>query len=364
MKFIVWNDPDPRVVYGNPNLRWSSPQSYLLEEADDGWVPWEPPSATQKKPKKKRSYKMSNPTPKKIADLISAGEDMCDGLEELEVAVGIEQNTFARTRADLDALKTTQNNFKLAEGEEPDARDAVRIADSNGKAFIAASVKVISISLGNEWSDAWIATGLPDNTVGVPGSQDARYAALDGLRAYFAAHPDMEVSTDKVVVTAARALALWTAIGDAREGVGKALKKTADMLLLRDPAFEQFKTRYRQVIEELEGLLEDDDARWYQFGLNRPADPATPGVPGDVAGTLLGGGRALVQVGLSRRANSLNYYKQVVGVDAEPVKVINTEGTQHTIEGLPVGADVDLTVRGVNDAGEGPANVAVRVHVT
>jgi hypothetical protein len=35
MKYVFWNDPDPRVVFGNKNLRWGTP-SYLLEEGDEG----------------------------------------------------------------------------------------------------------------------------------------------------------------------------------------------------------------------------------------------------------------------------------------------------------------------------------------
>lgn len=41
MKTIKWNDPDPRVVWDNPNLRWGSP-SYLLEEGDPGYVELQP----------------------------------------------------------------------------------------------------------------------------------------------------------------------------------------------------------------------------------------------------------------------------------------------------------------------------------
>ncbi len=39
--------------------------------------------------------------------------------------------------------------------------------------------------------------------------------------------------------------------------------------------------------------------------------------------------------------------------------MINTAGTQHTFEGLPIGATVEVTVSGVNDAGEGPVSVVV-----
>ena len=72
----------------------------------------------------------------------------------------------------------------------------------------------------------------------------------------------------------------------------------------------------------------------------------------------------LVQVDGARRANSFNYYRNVIGTDAEPVKVINTQGTQHTLEGLPVGATVEITVTGVNDAGEGQPSDPVSVVVT
>jgi hypothetical protein len=66
----------------------------------------------------------------------------------------------------------------------------------------------------------------------------------------------------------------------------------------------------------------------------------------------------------SRRANSFNDYKQQAGVDPEPVKLTNTEGTQYTAESLPVGATLSFTVRGVNDAGEGPASAPDEVVVS
>jgi hypothetical protein len=363
MKTVFWDDPDPRVVWGNPNLRWGEP-SFLLEEGDAGWVPWPPISPTPKPKNKKRSYKMANPTPGPLNELIAAGEDMCDGLENLEVAVGIKQNTFAATRADLDALIAADNAFKAADGERPAAATALRLADSNAKAFIAACIKVFSITLGNAWSDAWVATGLPDNTVGVPGKQDARFTALGGLKAFLTANPTYEVSTPKVTVTAALATTLHTAFSNAREGVNMAQDKAKGKLLLREPLEAEFRRRYRAVVNELDGLLDDEDSRWYQFGLNRPADPATPGAPLSLQASAIGGGKVLAQISGARRANSFNYYRQVVGADAEPVQVENTPGTQLVIEGLPVGATVKITVTGVNDAGEGPASDPISVVVT
>jgi len=106
--------------------------------------------------------------------------------------------------------------------------------------------------------------------------------------------------------------------------------------------------------------------------MNRPNDPPQPGQPSNVHGTALGAARVLVQVDGARRANSFNYYRKITALpagsplqpDANPVKVINTQGTQHSLEGLPVGATVEITVTGVNDAGEGQPSEPVPVVVT
>ena len=261
MKFVTWDMPG--IHYDDPNLYWGNP-SYLLEPGEPGYVA-DPTSASfPKSSKSKRKYKMANPTPTSIGDLIAAGEDLCDGLDPHAVAINVKQNTAAVSRADLTALATT----------------------------------------------------------------------------------------------------LHAALSTARVGVAHALSNTKAKLLLRDTTEAAFRMRYRGVIAELEQLLSDEDPKWYGFGLNRPADPSTPGVPGDVTATALAGGRVLVQVGFARRANSFNYYKQVTGTDAAPVKVLNTEGTQHTLEGLPAGATVKITVTGVNDGGEGVASDPVSVVVT
>ncbi len=353
------------------NIRWADP-AYLLEKGDPGWVN-DPNSASYVPPKtkpRKRSYMASNPTPTTLGELISAGEDMCDGLTQHAALIGIKQNTFAVTRAELDALIAAKAAVQAADGtQQPEAFAASRIADSNTKGFITRAIKVLSIGLGNEWSDAWLATGLPNNTVGVPRKQDDRFTALGGLKAYFAANPGKEVAA--LDVTAAIAETLYQALSTARQGAGNALKASGDAHKAIEEARAAFRERFRGVVTELEQLLEDDDARWYDFGLNRPNDPAQPGQPANVHCTVLGGGRVLVQIDGARRANSFNYYRQITALpdgtpgtpDAEPVKVINTEGTQHTIEALPAGATVEFTVTGVNDAGEGQPSAPVSVVV-
>lgn len=307
---------------------------------------------------------MSNSTPLRLDELLASGEDLCDGLNSIGVAVGITENPFAAVRASLDALIGTNNLLKAAEGAQPDSYTALRTADSNGKSFIAAALKVLRISLGEEWSDAWLATGLPDNKVRVPNTQDGRFTALGGLKAYFTANPAAEVSTPKITVTAALAQTLFTAVSGARSAVNTAVGLTKDRLLAKNVALEAFRKRYRDCVDEIGRRLSDEDPRWYDFGLNRPGDPAQPGQPSNVQAANAGSGAALVIIDGARRANSFNYYKQVNGVDAEPVKVENTQGTQFTFTGLPVGATVSFTVTGVNDAGEGNPSTPVQLVIT
>ncbi len=348
MKIAHW---DQGLRFDDPNLKWGDP-SVLLEAGDPGFVAPEPPPTPTPNPKTKgRKYMASNATPDNLSELIAAGEDLCDGLVNDEVALNILTNTSVKTRADLDALIAAQNALKVAEGLEPVAYAALRTADSNGKGYIARSVKVLSIALGNLWSDLWLSTGLPDNVVGVPTTQDKRFAAVGGLKAYFTNNAAKEVA--QLNVTAAVGDTVYTAISNARTGVSTALKNTKTKLLARDAAKAKFQMRYRATIDELTPILGKDDPQWYDFGLNRPNDPAQPGQPANLHVTPLGSGRMLVQIDGARRANSFNYYKQVVGVDAVAVKLLNDPGTQQTFENLPVGATVIFTVTGVNDAGEG-----------
>ena len=66
MKIWVWGDTDPRVVWGNKNLRWGEP-GYLLEPGDPGYVelqPGEPgyvPPAPAPKPAKKPFHRKPKP---------------------------------------------------------------------------------------------------------------------------------------------------------------------------------------------------------------------------------------------------------------------------------------------------------------
>jgi hypothetical protein len=61
MKIWYWDDPDPRIVWDNPNLRWGEP-GYLLEPGDLGYVQLNPgdPGYQAPEPKAKRRRRTSS----------------------------------------------------------------------------------------------------------------------------------------------------------------------------------------------------------------------------------------------------------------------------------------------------------------
>ncbi len=89
---------------------------------------------------------------------------------------------------------------------------AVTVADSNGKAFISSARRVLANNLGETWNQSWTATGFPDNSTAVPGTQAKRQALLLALKNFFAANSGYEVNTPKLVVTSAQAGLLFTAL--------------------------------------------------------------------------------------------------------------------------------------------------------
>lgn len=344
----------------DPNNRHGNP-SYQLEPGDPGYVG---PVPNPKPKKKGRKNMATNPTPARKLELIASGEDMFDGLDKHFATIGLKKNNPTDFRACLDALITTDGAFKHAESLEPDAYTLLRTADSNTKGFIAAFIKVVSLSYGNEWNAKWIDTSLPDNKVGMPRTQDKRFGALGGMQGFFTRNPGMELTSPKITVTAALAGTLYQAHSDARKAVGNALSATAAAMKPRDAALEAFRAMYRSVVDELDEILDDDDPRWYDFGLSRPADGDQPGIPMHVVVTVMGGGKLLVQCAGARCANSFNFYRKIIGTDTDPVEEKNQPGTTYVIESMPVGATVECTVTAVNDAGEGHPSTPISVVVT
>lgn len=305
----------------------------------------------------------TNVTARTVSKLVADGERLCDGLRDHGVAVGIMSNPEAKVRELLEALKQAAAAFGMAQSDETRASQAAMAADEANALFIQRFVYWMSMIYGGKWSDRWIATGLPDRVVGVPRLLAKRFVLMGSIRAFLEAHPEYEVSHSQVEITAAKAWALHEAYSDAHSAANAKRGEAAAAKKARDVAFRTFRKRYSWAMHELRGDLAGNDPRWVLFGLRAPDAPQTPDAPKKVTAVAAGNGHVLVKSRWPRRAHSINFYRKIAGVDAEPVKVENCRGKEFMIGQLPPGATVEITVTGVNDAGEGRACEAVRVVV-
>ena len=292
----------------------------------------------------------SNPLPDGIDPLFTLAEDMADGLNAHQAAIGIAQNTETRMRADLAAAQTAQTNYLAARSNKIALTTTQTVADSNAKAFIGTARDVLATSLGGQWSQAWEATGFPNQSLAVPSQMAERQALLAALGAYFTANLTKENAP--LNVTAARAGTLFTALSDARSAVNAGLVDIGKKRATREAALRTLRLRMRGLIDELTQLLEPDDPRWQAFGLVEPAGSDQPGTPGNV--TLTPGAPGILHVDWANapRAGHYRLYKLVVGIDADFVLAATVTDSEVTLTGLPSGSTVRIRIVAVNAQGD------------
>lgn len=292
----------------------------------------------------------SNVIPKTLGPLLTLAEDMADGLNTHEVAVGVKQNLQVTVRAGITAVNAAELIYTTAKAAKVTLTAAVTVADSNGKAFIGTARSVLEPFLGTQPSTAWEPVGYPADSLALPATQAERQALLDDMKDYFTANAARENAP--LVITAARAGILFTALSDARSAANQGNTTAVEKKVLRDAAVTALRKRMRGLIGELEGLLPEDDARWYAFGLNPPGAPETPEIPEGLVLVAGGAGQLEADWSDAPRAGHYRVWKQVVGVDAAFVAVGSPTDSDFTLTGLPSGATVKVQVTAVNDAGE------------
>lgn len=302
----------------------------------------------------------SNTLPNQTDKVLTLCEDMEDGLNNYGGAIGIMQNTVAVMSAARSAATIAQDAFLTARGAKPPLTTAQTIADSNAKAFIATARGVLANYLGSNYSQTWEASGFQNGSLAMPATVEERQALLTLLSVYFTSIPAQEAPP---LVTAARATTLTAALTNARNAVNGAQTLIGINKTARDAAVAALRKRMRGLIDELGTLLTDEDARWYAFGLNRPSDPETPGIPDSLVVTAGSPGVVYVDWADSRRADHYRVWKQIVGVDVDFISVATVTDSDATLTGLPTAATVNIQVTAVNNAGESMPSTAVSVVV-
>ncbi|SRR5581483_4839497 len=302
----------------------------------------------------------SNRQPDKRDELYSLADDCVDGANQYEATLPLKQNTKASIAADLADARAKQTAYNTADTALSDAHSALRVADSNVKAFLAKAKKAITTVKGGDWQPLFAEAGFAEGSLALPDTQDGRFAMIEKLSGFFITHADCEDTRPNVNVTTAAATGLYNALDTARATLNQKDTDYANAIRARDVADQKLRVRLSGLVAELGQLIPDDSPIWYAFGLNAPADPATPGAP-LTNPTIIPGppGSLHVVWGISRRAERYYVYLQIIGVDAAPKRIATVQDRAYTFTGLPGGKTVKVSISGVNDAGEGPQSAQV-----
>jgi hypothetical protein len=333
---------------------------------DDGF--WDTPTAPafqlipQKKKPTNRRTMATNPTPDDDDVLISLTEDLADGCQLHEVALGIKQQTEAVMRAAMLAGKTALLGLGAAKVLRGQKETLLETADTAGTAVLR-NCRLRMVKLyGAKFDANWEAAGWPNPSTAVPLTPDERFTLLGAMDLYLTATPAAEsVDFD---VTAAICHTAHEAVSNARGAVNVAESGVTTAKNTLAATLRTLRKRVRGLIVELGTLMAEDDPRWEDFGLNIPANPSAPEQIDDLTLTALGGAKAFAQWPYASRMTGTRIMLKRIGVDEDPVSAGTTGGLEKMLPGLTVGQTIEVFVIAYNDGGDAPPSPTRSVAVT
>lgn len=302
---------------------------------------------------------MQNTLPVSYPQLLVLGGKVVAGLNKHQDALGVTRHRDVAVLGSITALTTAADNFRLARLGKSAAFAAQAKAFALGGVFIGQAVDVLIPHLGRNWGAPWREAGFPDS-LAVPSSLAERLETLRSLEVYFKKHPTH--GNEEKQVTRAFADQFHGALSAAINGVTACKSDTKGKLQAREAAKKALRKRLRGVINELNDLIAEDDARWAALGFNLPGDSETPEAVEDL--DVEPGGPGLLRVDFEGSARAQRYQIEVlvVGTDQEFRRVATVQDSRAEVAGLPPGATVKVRVVAANDAGESvPSEVAEAV---
>ena len=291
--------------------------------------------------------------PHKRSDLFTLALCMAAGQHTYQIVLGLKRHLEAAMRALLGDAQAAEKNYRDGVTVEGAGSAALALADTQLKAFITSARKLLATYLGEKWSDAWVATGFPNQSTSVPSTQAARHTLVQALQGYFTDHAEWENPAPEVNVTAARAGALDAAMKSALESFQSLQGQTLTLKLARDGAEKALRVEMSALIRELGESMADNDPRWLDFGL---ALPGAHPVPEQVVQLILepgGPGEAHADWADTPRHTGYHVELLIVGVDTEFRRVLTRKNSDARLTGLPSTKTVKVRVLAYNSAGEG-----------
>ncbi len=303
-----------------------------------------------------------NPTPTDDDVLCALAEDIADGCQAHEVAIGIKQNTEVVVRAAITGVTNGKAAVGAAKVNVVMKYEEHAAADAAGAEVIANCRRRLAKLFGNVFNAQWEEAGFPDGSTGVPATLDKRFALLGALQAYFTNHPTAE-SAD-MEATAASCGAAHTAVSNARTALNNAKSGQSSALVAGQALNKTLRKRVRGLIDELGTLLTEDDVRYLDFGLNVPASPVAPQAILDLTLTAIGGGKVLAEWTYAVRMEGTRVLVKENVPGAEYASAGTVNGLEMTLKELTPGATYFVKVIPYNEAGDGPESPEKSIVVT
>lgn len=293
----------------------------------------------------------NNNLPSSISELLDLATHNIAGIQSKGSAIGLLQYTAANFSPVVTVLTVKQSAFN-------DARSAYFLAYApvlawipEARAFGMLARKLLGVSLGEDWSPAWVAWGWVDQTTVVPTDLAGLKALLGAIKGRLLADPSYEVSSPKIDFTALRVDALFGTLSPAESGLTGADVALGDAREDRGEAEKSMRKAMRGLIKILGELLDPNSPDWDAFGLNRPGASTVPAIPTQPTLSAAGAGKVSAQVVAVPLATYYRWKYRVLPLDTAWRFWGRTADPMALLEGLPAVGTLEVTCEAANPAG-------------
>ena len=281
------------------------------------------------------------------------------GLIKYSSTLAIGHCTPAEITAALALAEQKSDTFDAARNGKRQAFLTLRTARTEANAFIATARNYFTALFGPTWNASWAQLGFDGNSLELPRVDAERRRVLGKIKAYFSANATQESTL--LGITALIAETKLDAFVAALNTVLACRIDTRDKRAARDEAELALEKMLQCLWGELALVLNPLDTRWLEFIDRIPGDPRAPEPVEDVVAATQPGGIINLDWEDTTRAAHYKIFKQVVGVDAEPVLALTVNDSDAQLTGLPVGATVKLQIVATNSVGDAPASEVIQL---
>ena len=304
---------------------------------------------------------MENRIDRKVPELLTKAALVKAGAETYGPQIPLMQNTPENIGADRDALLVANNNVEQAKVYLAEKRSILKSLEQTCYAFAVFGRDILKPIHGTSYSDAYNELGLY-GSLQVPRTAKFLLIVVETYGSYFVAHPDREDEAHNI--TAARAKSLFNDLSQAYADVAAARTALDQARDVRNEAAGRMYRRIRGVFNEMKQFISDVDPRWTAFGFNKPGAENIPDVPEEIEVVASEPTATAIRWPASPRAQHYRIYKQVIGVDEEPVPIASSSEPGIVFDDLPANSKIKVGIAAANSGGESKLSELLEINTT